>query len=369
MRARRGAPQSAFAPLAGATPTPLDGCEKFVVGFPHAVLGSFVRSFALLHQLATSTETEVFESYLVLRWNEAPYLGPPPPASLGAIALMRLVVQVRAPMKSLRGSTCIRLTLAPGHVSQAQDEAKQKAIVAAFNAIPAEDRTVLSHEMARTGVIGQGYKLSSPPAGGPSILVYYSPAFVRSLTPDTAVDALQLLAEIYRRSRALWPLEPHPPGGGNLHTVTVRIDQVRELTLSDIQSVYMFGDSWLLHRRNKLEAVVERQSLDKTAEMLPNRDEVQLLKFWRLRATSGDAASDLADRLRGSMLKAVARAFATSRKLGGPHGTTGGSAGGSSGGSLGGSFNQKGVASASSSDGRPISESPTACSTGSTCSD
>ena len=43
---------------------------------------------------------------------------------------------------------------------------------------------------------------------------------------------------------------------------------------------------------------------------------MQLLKFWRLR-TNGDAAHDLADRLRGSMLNAVARAFATSGRLGG----------------------------------------------------
>ena len=35
--------------------------------------------------------------------------------------------------------------------------------------------------------------------GGPSILVYYSPAFVRTLAPSDALAALSLLAEIYLR--------------------------------------------------------------------------------------------------------------------------------------------------------------------------
>ena len=33
--------------LAGAVPTPLYGSEKFVLQFPHAVLGSFIRSFSV----------------------------------------------------------------------------------------------------------------------------------------------------------------------------------------------------------------------------------------------------------------------------------------------------------------------------------
>lgn len=53
--------------LAGAEPTPLHGCEKFVLKFPHAVLISFVRSFGVLDKLAVQSETEVTENYLVNR--------------------------------------------------------------------------------------------------------------------------------------------------------------------------------------------------------------------------------------------------------------------------------------------------------------
>ena len=67
--------------LAGAEPSPLFGCEKFVLKFPLPVLISFIRSFGVLNELAVRTETEVFEKYLVDWWSErVPKLGPPPGA-------------------------------------------------------------------------------------------------------------------------------------------------------------------------------------------------------------------------------------------------------------------------------------------------
>ena len=38
--------------------------------FPHAVLDSFIRSFAVLNELAIKTETRVMEEYLVRTWTE-----------------------------------------------------------------------------------------------------------------------------------------------------------------------------------------------------------------------------------------------------------------------------------------------------------
>ena len=40
--------------LAGAEPTPLGGCEKFVVKFPLPVLNSFLRSFSYVEWLSES---------------------------------------------------------------------------------------------------------------------------------------------------------------------------------------------------------------------------------------------------------------------------------------------------------------------------
>merc|ERR1712190_583572 len=56
--------------LAGAEPTPLGGCEKFVVKFPLPVLNSFLRSFEFVEKIAERAETVVMEEYLLMCWNE-----------------------------------------------------------------------------------------------------------------------------------------------------------------------------------------------------------------------------------------------------------------------------------------------------------
>ena len=81
--------------LAGAEGAPLAGAEKFVLKFPHVVLNSFFRSFPLVQQLATLTETELMERFLT-EWWPLELLGHVP-SSPEAVALMRLVLQVQSP--------------------------------------------------------------------------------------------------------------------------------------------------------------------------------------------------------------------------------------------------------------------------------
>jgi len=254
--------------LAAAVPTPLEGAEKFVLKFPRPVLGSFIKSFGVLNELAVKTETEVFESYLDSWWSERTAIFGPVPEGPISIAIMRLVVQ-----------------------SQAED--KQRAIHDSFYALRPDDRQVLAEEMANSGLVGQHFQRSLPliPKGGPSILVYYSPAFVRTLAPSDALAALSLLAEIYRRARELWPNKSDANG-----SVTVRIDQIKELPLAEIQQAYAFGDTWVLTKRNELEAVLERIPLDQLAERA--KTTCRVLKFWKRSVSKKDqiaSAAMLAD--------------------------------------------------------------------------
>ena len=216
----------------------------------------------MINELAHTSETRVFETYLENMWREMG-MGEPPNTRQG-VALMRLAVQ-------------------------AQTAEKQAAVIEAFHQLSESDQCVLSDEMAQTGAAGQSYKhtpaLSS--ALGPSILVYYSPAFVRFLAPGAALEALRLLAEVYRRARHLWPLKPLSDaagesggGSGAASHVTIRIDQIKELIVQDIRSVYSSGDSWLLTKRNDLEAVVERHPLEHMSELLQKGVPVAVLKFW-----------------------------------------------------------------------------------------
>ena len=69
-----------------------------MVKFPHFVLESFITSFPVIHRLAHQTETEVFEEYLMQRWEDLrDCLGELPSGKdrHQAIALTRLVVQAQ----------------------------------------------------------------------------------------------------------------------------------------------------------------------------------------------------------------------------------------------------------------------------------
>ena len=160
--------------LAGAEPAPLRGSEKFVLHFPQPVFGSFIASFSFINELAYRSETEVVEAYLIERWSERkPQLGPVPTGE-SAIALMRLVVQ-------------------------AQNLKEQIAVVAAFHELGEDDRHVLTTEMAMTGILGQTYTTFPDAASivGPAFLVYYSPAFVRTVAKHEPLTALQVHAHAH----------------------------------------------------------------------------------------------------------------------------------------------------------------------------
>jgi len=271
--------------LAGAEPSPLEGSEKFVLKFPHQVLGSFIRSFGVINELAVHSETAVFESYLINCWQSIrPHItlagdlptglgGGGVPVGDAAIALMRLAVQ-------------------------AQVADKQQALVDAFGRLSREDKQTLADEMSRTGDAEQSYDRSTPSApGGPALLIYYSPAFIRTLCPESAPEALHMLAEVYRRSRLLWPLSEAAAS----QTVTVRIDQIKELSAESIRAVYATGESWLLTKRNDLEAVVEKHPLDSASDLLKAGVCVEVLRFWSGSTSSTPAIGGSECSLDGSL--------------------------------------------------------------------
>lgn len=230
--------------LAGAVPTPLQGSEKFVCQFPHFVLESFIHSFPVINDLAESNETRVFEAYLFQRWSELHGDLGPAPEGPDCIALMRLVVQ-------------------------AQGLVEQKAIVHAYkNQLGTEDRTILSKELCLTGIKGQTYQAGGV-SEGPAFLVYYSPAFLRNVAKAEPLAALQILATVYRGARELWPCayrgamtlrRSSLDGSIDDGTVTVRIDQLKDMTLEKLREAHLDGDRWYICRRNDLEGVVVRHA-------------------------------------------------------------------------------------------------------------
>jgi len=238
--------------LAGAEPTPLGGCGKFVVKFPLPVLNSFLRSFEFVEKIATNSETEVMEEYLKMRWTEhTPSPGPLPQGD-SAVAKMRLLCMAQ-------------MNAAP--------------VLKGFEELYEEDRQMLSVEMGRTGCMTQSYSADVVPAEvraspvGPAFLIYYGPAFLQSLGNDLGVKRLALLAEVYRCARLLWPAATNKTGT----TVIVRIDMIKALSSTEIQQVMKDGDMWLMVKHNDSEAFIERSSKKKLNKMIMSSQPVQIL--------------------------------------------------------------------------------------------
>jgi len=238
--------------LSGAEPTPLGGCEKFVVKFPLPVLNSFLRSFEFVQKIAHQAETEVMEEYLLMRWNEhVPPLGAAP-SGADAIAKMRLMcmAQMNAPQ-----------------------------VLKAYALLSSEDQEVLNTEMARTGCMGQSFSskyspksvLSSPM--GPAILIYYGPAFLQNLGNDNATERLGILAEIYRCARELWPASIDQVKG----SVIVRVDTIKALSTKEMLESMKKGEVWLLVKHNESEAFIERSSKKKLNQFIANQQSLQIL--------------------------------------------------------------------------------------------
>jgi len=233
--------------LAGAEPSPLLGCLKLTSQLPLPVLKSFMESVKYIQQLADRTETEVMESYLKDRWRNAqPPVGPLPS---GPEALVKTRL----------------LCMAQGMAGQ---------VLEAFDKLSEADRMVLSVEMARTGTENQSFSEGFVPSSvrdllaGPAFLVYYGPAFLQRMNTDSPVRRLEILAEIYRRARKLWPASSDQAG----NFVTLRIDAIT------IQGKWSSSDPELLLLRmcSNKQAVLERRPGEdpKTANVKEENTEI-----------------------------------------------------------------------------------------------
>mmetsp|Transcript_35937 Transcript_35937/g.84137 ORF Transcript_35937/g.84137 Transcript_35937/m.84137 type:complete len:864 (-) Transcript_35937:121-2712(-) len=221
--------------LAGAEPTPLAGCDKFVVKFPLPVLNSFLRSFEFVERLCVETETEVNEDYLKTRWIEQTPSRGSSPTGPSAVAKMRIL--------------CMSQSNAP-------------KVLDAFDALPREDQSILSEEMGRTGVQGQSYSANLVPKEvyqnpkGPCFLLYYGPALLQNLQGDTPTRRLKLVAELFRRARMLWPATTEMQGNG----ANVRVDAIKGMGCDEMMKKCENGEKWMLVKQNESEAVVEKKS-------------------------------------------------------------------------------------------------------------
>ncbi len=278
--------------LGGAEPTPERGVEKFVLKFPHAVFHSLVGSIEFVTRLAQCTPAELFLSYLRHMWAEGAkgVKGMPaqPPTGPESLAYLRLL-------------------------AHAQSASERQRVVEALPLLPAEARAVLSVELALTGCARTPSYAETPEAvGGPALLGYYAPAFVRLAADDdaafeklarkrrprSAVEiALRMLAAIYLAARTLWP-RTEADGG---RTATLHLKEIKSLPVWEIIDFHQQGGCWVLTKTTPKEAEVQRTRLDALVSDAASRAagtqaETVVLPLWAAAmGTLGTGAEDEAE--------------------------------------------------------------------------
>jgi hypothetical protein len=196
--------------LAGAEPflhKPWPGSDKFVVKFPQKVLCAFLESFSFIDRLASNSEVQVMEEYLLDRWR--------------ALGLESEIVPEGCMLAAAR------LAL---HAQGFEAE-----LVRALRAMAPDERDVLATEFARTGLRqqfqnGPAPLLSSP--AGPALLIYYSPALLQKAGAAEVLEGLRVLVSVLRAARDLFPLTY--TGDGVETFVVIRIDALKVLSPADI---------------------------------------------------------------------------------------------------------------------------------------
>ena len=248
--------------LAGATPTPLRGSEKFVLHFPRPVLSTLVASMPFVQKLVETTPTDLYEQYLHFAWSrDVPTSIKALSAAKGteAIALMRLLIQC-------------------------QDHAKQRLLQGAFDLMPQEKRTLLANELSLTGVAGERFMTAAGQGScaGPAMLIYYMPAYLRNCCAhkraEEASYALAVLAEVLRAARALWPLDESDAACSSC--VTIMISELKESSSrAEVIDVYTKGRCWVLQRSSGVNGSVTSKPLHELPGLMAAGG-CELLKLW-----------------------------------------------------------------------------------------
>jgi len=132
-------------------------------------------------------------------------------------------------------------------------QANGQRALEAYRIVPSDDRRVLEAELSLSGLDGQCYhREQMHEKGGPAFLPMYAPALLQYNGGDLA-GALQVLAEILRQARVLWPLDADAADD----TVLVMLDALKESTPQELRNLEP-GDVWVLQRLGPKAAQVRK---------------------------------------------------------------------------------------------------------------
>jgi len=138
---------------------------------------------------------------------------------------------------------------------------KAKKIMESWDALSVASQALLSRELGLTGVQAENYSWGAPVSEGkgPSFLCYYSPALLKKHIGWKKPSAVEVLAEICRAGRMLYPLRI---GADNTFT-TIDLAMLKDVSFEDITSAGNSEDVWVLMRCSEKDARVQKQKVTK----------------------------------------------------------------------------------------------------------
>eukprot|EP00746_Dinoflagellata_sp_MGD_P053755 gnl/MRDRNA2_/MRDRNA2_235981_c0_seq1.p1 gnl/MRDRNA2_/MRDRNA2_235981_c0~~gnl/MRDRNA2_/MRDRNA2_235981_c0_seq1.p1 ORF type:complete len:236 (+),score=51.94 gnl/MRDRNA2_/MRDRNA2_235981_c0_seq1:65-709(+) len=195
-----------------------------------------------------------------------------------------------------------------------------------FDRLPKQDQQILCQEMARTGLEDQHYS-SSYVACHHSLLVVHAAAMLQKSGGYDLAGGLQILAEILRQGRKLWPLGDDEERGpvsqedapmfkmvqaleeedeagtsskparkkvshsqlkevaaqtGGAHTAIIRIDEIKDLLPYEMRRAGLKRnlsevEGWFLVKKSPTQAVVEKHPMGMCDTFNRNRTEYRWL--------------------------------------------------------------------------------------------
>merc|ERR550537_691979 len=201
---------------------------KFTVEFPDSLLRLFIESLPFLWRLANERMSDVYLHYLEWRWGSLVPWTAMRDQGESAVAKARLCVSVQTPDKA-------------------------KKIMESWDALSVASQALLSRELGLTGVQAENYSWGAPVSEGkgPSFLCYYSPALLKKHIGWKKPSAVEVLAEICRAGRMLYPLRI---GADNTFTtIDLAMLRMSVLKTSLVQgTARMFGCSCDVRKRMRV---------------------------------------------------------------------------------------------------------------------
>jgi len=225
---------------------------KYVCQFPDFVLRAFLDSFPYVWKLGSQSPVQVYMDYLCWRWKSLELDRDLANFGESAVALARLCIGVQTPKLA-------------------------QQILEQFMCLDDAAHDILTKELGKTGM-EEPYPWGAPSSTeGPCFLCYYGPALlVQHCESGMRPNALEIMAEVYRAGRVLFPASQ----GELTDCVTLEVAAIKEAQTRELRAAGSRGQVYALVKTTENTATVKCTSVVDLMKLARSGEPVEVLELW-----------------------------------------------------------------------------------------